>query len=65
MEEIKNKILFSALGISGGAAGIVLSARCSGNACTSCLGCAGIGAGLLLIVITKKLVGGQKNNGMA
>jgi len=51
MEKLKDKVLFSAAGVCGGLAGFVSAARCTGNACTSCLGCAGMGISILLAVL--------------
>lgn len=65
MERLKDKIFYSALGASGGLAGLVSLSKCQGNACTSCFGCAGVGVGILLITLIKKFKGGVKNNGMA
>ena len=56
MENLKNKILYSALGASGGLAGISSTmAPCIGGACTACLGCAGAGAALVLGVLLSKI----------
>ncbi|MDI6729484.1 MAG: hypothetical protein QMD44_11240 [Thermodesulfovibrionales bacterium] len=66
MEGLKEKVLYSAIGASGGLTGLISLSKCPGNTCTSCFGCAGIGIGILLIaLINKKLKGGQRNNGMA
>lgn len=65
MEGLKNKILYSALGASSGLTGLVSLARCSGAACTSCLGCAVPGIGILLITLFNKLKGEKRKNGMA
>ena len=65
MREIKNKIVYSALGMSGGAAGIALTARCSGNACASCFGCAGAVIGILAVTAIKKFGGKNKSDAMA
>jgi|GEM_PF-881334 len=65
MGKIKNKILYSALGVSGGAAGIALASRCSGRACASCFGCAGVGILLLTGAAIKKIKGGKRDYGLA
>ena len=65
MADIKNKIVYSALGVSGGVTGIALTARCSGNACASCFGCAGVGIMLLAGALIKKIKGGKGDHGMA
>lgn len=54
MEGIKDKILYFAIGASGGLAGLVSLPKCQGNACTSCFSCAGVGAGILLTILIKK-----------
>lgn len=78
MERLRQKILYSALGASNGLTGLFSLSKCSGSTCTSCLGCAGIGIGLLLIVLFRKLSwvpkesktfwdtrGGKQKNGVA
>lgn len=65
MGRLKDKILYSAAGISGGLSGLAFISRCAGNACTSCLGCGGVGIVILFITVVKKMKGGLKNNGLA
>lgn len=65
MGKVKNKILSSVLGVSGGLAGLTFLPRCSGNTCASCYGCAGAGIVILFIAAIKKFKGGSKNNGLA
>ena len=57
MENLKNKILYGALGASGGLAGIssTMAPCVSGGACTACLGCAGAGVALALGVLLNKV----------
>lgn len=65
MERLRDKILYSAIGASGGLTGLISLSRCQGNVCTSCFGCVGIGVGILLSVIIKRFGGGKrKDNGM-
>ncbi len=67
MERLRNRLLYTALGASSGLTGLASFSRCSGNACTSCFGCAGAGIGVLLIVIFNKIRRSKQedNNGMA
>lgn len=64
MKKFKNKILYGLIGASGGLAGMVPLSRCNGN-CTACIGCAGIGLGIVLILIGQKIKGGkERTDGM-
>ncbi|MFA4828662.1 MAG: hypothetical protein WC855_03890 [Thermodesulfovibrionales bacterium] len=67
MERLKNRLLYTALGASSGLTGLASFSMCSGNACTSCFGCAGAGIGVLLIVLLNKFGRSKQedNNGMA
>lgn len=65
MEQLKHKILSAAAGVSGGLAGLVALARCSGNSCTACYGCAGVGAGIALAALVSRWKGRRKNHGVA
>jgi len=51
MERIKGKILCGVAGATSGLSGILTYTRCSGNSCGTCLGCIGVGAGLLVAVL--------------
>ncbi|MCL4457213.1 MAG: hypothetical protein M1147_04305 [Nitrospirae bacterium] len=62
MEGLRNKIFYSAFGVSGGLAGLVNISGCSGNACASCFGCAGAGIGILLVAAIKKFGGKNKSD---
>ena len=56
MENLKNKIIYSALGASGGLAGIASTmAPCAGGVCTACFGCAGTGAAIAIGALVSKL----------
>ena len=50
--------------MSGSAAGIALTARCSGNTCASCFGCAGAAIVILAIAAIKKFGGKNKSDAM-
>lgn len=67
MEKLRNRLLYTALGASSGLTGLASFSRCSGNACTSCFGCAGAGIGVLLILLLNKFGRSKQedNNGMA
>jgi len=67
MERLKHKLLYAAFGASSGLTGIASFSRCSGNACTSCFGCAGVGIGVLLLALVNKFKKTNEgdNNGMA
>ncbi|MBI4686859.1 MAG: hypothetical protein HY756_03640 [Nitrospirae bacterium] len=53
MERLKDKLIYSTLGAGSGLAGIFSLSRCPGSACVSCLGCAGIGAGILILALLR------------
>lgn len=59
--KISPKILSGLIGASGGLAGMLPLARCSGH-CTTCFGCAGIGLGIVLILIGRKIRGGKEES---
>lgn len=66
MEGLKGKIFYSAIGLTSGLTGFLNLSGCSGGACSSCVGCgAGIGIGILLIAVIKKLKGENNDNGVA
>ncbi|MDI6744058.1 MAG: hypothetical protein QMD07_01655 [Thermodesulfovibrionales bacterium] len=67
MEKLKDKLIYSAFGGIGSAAGLISLSRCSANACASCFGCAGIGAGILLAALFNKFRKNKQEdiNGMA
>ena len=62
MEKLKDKLIYSAFGGIGSAAGLISLSRCSGNGCTSCFGCAGAGIGLLLIALFNKFKRGKSSD---
>lgn len=53
MENLKDKVLYSAFSLSTGLAGATLLSRCSGAGCLSCFGCAVPGAGIVLMLAFK------------
>jgi hypothetical protein len=67
MENVRAKLISAALGASSSMAGLLSLSRCSGSACTSCFGCAGVGMGVLLLVLFNRTGGNKKEekNGMA
>ena len=50
MKKVKPQLLYALVGASGGLAGMLPLSRCSGN-CAACFGCAGVGLGIVLILI--------------
>lgn len=66
MKGFRNKLLCSAVGASGGLAGILSLSKCSGGGCASCFGCLGMSAGILLVaLINRSKRGKERQNGMA
>jgi hypothetical protein len=67
MEKLRAKLVSTALGASGGMAGLLSLSKCSGGPCTSCFGCAGAGMGLLLLVLFNRMKENRKEekDGMA
>lgn len=59
MDGIKNRILYYAVGALSGLSGLVSMPICRGNTCSSCPGCWGMGIGMVILVIIKR-VGGKK-----
>ena len=59
MGGLRNRILCGGAGASAGLSGILSVARCYGNACTSCFGCFGVGACILLVVLADKAKGNK------
>lgn len=62
MTEIKNKFMYSLLGMIGGVTGIFALARCSQTGCSGCLGCSVVGGTTLLLVIAKKIFGKKEES---
>jgi len=52
-------LFFSLIGASGSLSGIAASASCQGSHCGSCMGCAGIGIAMLLLLLYGKLTGSK------
>jgi len=59
MASLKHKLFFSLIGASGSLSGIAASASCQGSHCGSCMGCAGIGIAMLLLLLYGKLTGSK------
>ncbi|MBI5789136.1 MAG: hypothetical protein HZA78_09815 [Candidatus Schekmanbacteria bacterium] len=55
MEKLKTKLLYWALGASGSLSGLLSVARCPGNGCNACLGCAGVGVSVILMMVMGKI----------
>jgi hypothetical protein len=55
MEKIRHKLINALFGVSGGLTGLIFISGCSGRACPSCIGCAGAGAGILLLMLWNKI----------
>jgi hypothetical protein len=67
MGKMWHRLLCSALGASSGLTGFISVSGCSGSACPSCFGCAGVGVGAALIVLfgLKKRKAKEIGHGMA
>ena len=64
MKKVKPQLLYALIGASGGLAGMLPLSRCNGN-CAACFGCAGVGLGVVLILIGKKIRGvKEESDGM-
>lgn len=59
MKKLKQQILYGLIGASGGLAGMVPLSRCGGN-CAACFGCAGVGLGIVLILVGQKIRDGKE-----
>jgi hypothetical protein len=62
VKKIKNKLFYSLFGGSLGLTGIIAASGCSGGNCTSCYTCAIPGAGIILLLIGKKLFKDKKRS---
>ena len=64
MKKCSHQILYGLIGAAGGLAGVGPLSRCSGN-CSACFGCAGVGIGIVLILIGRWIRSGKEDaNGM-
>lgn len=63
MENLRAKFMSTALGASGSMTGLLSLSQCSGGACTACLGCAGAGMGILLLLLFNRVKGNNKEEG--
>jgi hypothetical protein len=61
MKQSNQKILYTLIGASGGLAGMIPFSRCYGN-CIACFGCAGIGLGVIAVLIAKKIRSGKERS---
>ena len=61
MKKVKQQILYALIGASGGLAGMLPLSRCGGH-CAACLGCAGVGLGVVLILIGQKIRGAKEES---
>ncbi len=61
MKKLNPKILYGLMGATGGLTGMLPFTRCSGH-CTTCFGCAGIGLGIILVLIGRKIRGGKEGS---
>ena len=61
MRTLKDQILSGMVGAAGGLAGVVPFSRCGGN-CAACFGCVGVGLGIVLIVIGRKIMRGKEGS---
>lgn len=62
-----HKLVFSAMGMLSALPGLAALGRCSGGACSSCLGCAGAGIFAIVALAVGKIMRTAKEdgNGMA
>lgn len=67
MENLRDRVISAGIGASSSMAGILSLSKCVGGSCTSCFGCAGAGAGILLLILFNRMKPCQKEekNGMA
>jgi hypothetical protein len=61
MKTRHQEILYTLIGASGGFAGMIPFTRCHGN-CIACLGCAGIGLGVVVLLIAQNIRSGKKRS---
>jgi hypothetical protein len=54
MKKRHQEILYTLIGASGGLAGMIPFTRCYGN-CIACFGCSGLGLGVLVVLIVRKI----------
>lgn len=54
MASIRETFITASTGAVGALGSTIPAARCTGAACTSCYGCAGLVAGLLVILLVRK-----------
>ena len=54
MEGLKGKLICSFIGVSTGLSGIVSLSNCSAAGCSSCLRCAGVGFGIVLMILLSR-----------
>ena len=65
MGKLRRRVLYGGLGAASGLVGLTTVARCGGAACTSCLGCAGAGVGLLAIALYQRVRGAGTDGAQA
>ena len=54
MKKCEKHFIYGLIGISVGLTGLVSIPRCSGT-CNACFGCAGVGMGMILILVCQKI----------
>lgn len=59
--KISPKMTAGLIGASSSLAGMLPLARCNGH-CMTCFGCAGIGLGIVLVLIGQKIRGGKEES---
>ena len=62
MKKCSRQLLYGLIGATGGLAGMVPVSRCGGN-CSACFGCAGVGLGIVLILIGQRIRNGKEGAG--
>jgi hypothetical protein len=65
MATLRNTLRSNAAAAVGAISGVIPLAACPGGSCASCFGCAGIGVGVLLLLIMKNHFTRSNDHGMA
>jgi len=60
MRRLGHKLLYGALGVSSAVTGYAGLGHCGGGACGACPGCAGLGLGVLLLILIHKVKSGPE-----
>ncbi|MDH3358239.1 MAG: hypothetical protein OEM06_12300 [Desulfobacteraceae bacterium] len=55
MKKIKNNLMVSLVGITGGLSSVIPAYTCSGGGCVSCYKCMGLPVALLILLLSKNV----------